>query len=187
MTSATHLLSLVDARAAHADEHRAARALDQERQLLTETTRYYHEAANGQAQIVYFAGMAVIGAVISAIAGVWLAIEWSTPVAALVAGAVGAIVSVVQRINEGHFDLRYDVGRPYAFFLGGLRPLIGGAFALAITFAFTSGILHLPLAAHDPDTDARLALLVIGFLAGFSERWAQDTLATAVRRSRACR
>ena len=101
------------------------------------------------------------------------------PVAALIAGALGAVVSVIQRINAGKFTLDYDVGRPYAFFLGGLRPLIGGAFAIAIAFAFTGGLLHLPVAAASAPTTAALALLVLSFLAGFSERWAQDTLAAA--------
>jgi hypothetical protein len=180
MTCASHLLSLVDARAAHADEQKTAQSLTQERDLLAQATSYYREAANGQAQIVYFGGMALAAVGISIVAGFWLAVDWATPLAALLAGAVGAVVSVIQRINAGHFDLRYDVGRPYALFLGGLRPLIGGAFAMAITFAFTSGLLHLPLSEHDRRTHERLALLVIGFLAGFSERWAQDTLATAL-------
>ena len=46
-------------------------------------------------------------------------------VAALVAGAVGAVVSVDPADQQRAFELDYDVGRPYAFFLGGLRPLIG--------------------------------------------------------------
>jgi hypothetical protein len=92
------------------------------------------------------------------------------------------VISVTQRINNGDFELDYDVGRPYAFFLGALRPLIGGTFALIIFFLFKSGISHLPVAAHNPadkETDPRLGILVVSFLAGFSERWAQDTLATA--------
>jgi hypothetical protein len=124
--------------------------------------------------------MATVAAVISAVAGIALAFGWMSGVAALIAGAIGAVVSVVQRINAGQFELDYDVGRPYAFFLGGLRPLIGGAFALAITFAFTSGLLHLPISAKDPEADHKLAVFVVGFLAGFSERWAQDTLTTAL-------
>ena len=180
MASAAHLLSLVDARAAHTDTAKAEAALEQERAALTEAEMYYREAANGQAQIVYFVGMAVVAIVLSVGAAIWLAIDWASPVAALVAGALGAVVSVIQRINAGKFQLDYDVGRPYALFLGGLRPLIGGAFALAISFAFTGGLLHLPVAAAESSNDRRLALLVVSFLAGFSERWAQDTLAAAV-------
>jgi hypothetical protein len=124
--------------------------------------------------------MALVVVVLSAIAAIWLSLKWAAPVAALVAGAIGALVSVVQRINSGQFDLDYDVGRPYALFLGGLRPLIGGAFAMVITFAFTGGLLHLPVAENETKPDRRLALLVLSFLAGFSERWAQDTLVAAV-------
>ena len=108
------------------------------------------------------------------------AISWAAPVAALIAGAIGAVVSVVQRINSGSFELDYDVGGPYIFFLGGLRPLIGGAFAVAISFAFDGGLLHLPVAASESTNDRRLALLVISFLAGFSERFAQDTLTSVM-------
>jgi hypothetical protein len=180
VSAAGHLLSLVDARAAHEDEAKTAEALQQECAQLDKADEYYRGAANGQAQIVYFAGMVSVAAVIAIAAGLSLAISWASPVAALIAGSIGAVVSVIQRINAGHFELDYDVGRPYAFFLGALRPLIGGAFALAIAFAFTSGILHLPLSSSDPGANKRLALLVISFVAGFSERWAQDTLAAAL-------
>jgi hypothetical protein len=118
--------------------------------------------------------------VLGAISAAWLAIHWSIPVAALIAGAAGAVVSVMQRINDGKFDLEYDVGGPYAFFLGGLRPLIGGAFGMAITFAVSGGLLHLPVSQGDKTIDQHLAYLVIAFLAGFSERWAQDTLTSVV-------
>ena len=85
----------------------------------------------------------------------------------------------MQRINAGQFDLEYDVGRPYAFFLGGLRPLIGGAFALVIAFAFKSGVLHLPLSKDRTTSEEQFALIVLGFISGFSERFAKDTLAAA--------
>ena len=183
--SAAHLLSLVDSSSGPADDDATAAALRRERAAIDKAAEYYRHAANGQAQIAYFAGMASVAAAISLIAGLALSIDYASSVAALIAGAIGAVVSVVQRINAGDFELEYDVGRPYAFFLGGLRPLIGGAFALAISFAFTSGITHLPLAPNDPDTNKRLAILVVAFLAGFSERWAQDTLATAVPKLKA--
>jgi hypothetical protein len=180
MASASHLMSLVDRRAADADLTANASSLAKEQLALEKAEKYYDEAANGQAQIVYFVGMAVVALVVGLVAAIWLSIEWASPVAALAAGAMGGVVSVVQRINAGKFALDYDVGRPYALFLGGLRPLIGGAFAMVISFAFTGGLLHLPVANGEPDGHRRLALLVVSFLAGFSERWAQDTLVAAV-------
>jgi hypothetical protein len=175
---AAHLLSLVDEGAAHADPAVSKAALDQELATLQEAEDYYCQAANGQAQIVYFAGMATVAGAIGVVGGIWLAFGWHPALAALIAGSAGAVISVVQRINSGQFALAYDVGNPYTFFLGGLRPLIGGALAIVISFAFTGGLLHLPLAADQPSS--RLALVVVAFGAGFSERWAQDTLATTL-------
>src|SRR4051795_5432319 len=177
---ATHLLSLVARRAGTEDEAQAAAALERERAAIDKVESYYCQAANGQAQLVYFGGIATVFLVIAGIAAVWLSVSWAAPVAALAAGAAGAVVSVMQRINSGKFELEYDVGGPYAFFLGGLRPLIGGAFAMAITFAFDGGLLHIPVAAGADTHDRRLAPLVLAFLAGFSERWAQDTLTSIV-------
>jgi hypothetical protein len=180
VSCATHLLSLVDRRAGTEDEAQAAAALERERAAIDKVEAYYCQAANGQAQLVYFGGIATVFLVIAGIAAAWLSISWAAPVAALVAGAAGGVVSVMQRINSGKFELEYDVGGPYAFFLGGLRPLIGGAFAIAITFTFDGGLLQLPVAAGADTHDRRLALLVLAFLAGFSERWAQDTLTSIV-------
>jgi len=180
MASAAHLLSLVDARAAHSDETKITAALEEERAELDKAEAYYCTAANGQAQIVYFVGMVFTAAFISLIAGICLTADWAgAEYAALIAGAVGAVISVVQRINAGQFDLEYDVGRPYAFFLGGLRPLIGGASALVIAFAFKSGVLHLPLRKGHTTSEEQFALIVLGFISGFSERFAKDTLAAA--------
>jgi hypothetical protein len=180
VSCAANLLSLVDARARAGDKTRTAAALKAEDAAIAKFEAYYHNAANGQAQLIYFAGIATVTIALGGIAAVWLSVSWASPVAALVAGALGALVSVIQRINSGKFELEYDVGGPYTFFLGGLRPLIGGVFAMAITFAFSSGLLQLPVSSQETSDHRHLALLVLAFLAGFSERWAQDTLTAVV-------
>lgn len=177
--SAGHLLSLVDTASSPAATAEVRIAVKEEQQALGRAERYYHQAANGQAEIVYVAGMAAVAVVVAAVAGLFLRFEWKVGVAALIAGAIGAVVSVIQRINAQSFHVDYDVGRPYAFFLGGLRPLIGAAFAIALAFAFDSGMLHLPIASTKTK-DEHLALVVVSFLAGFSERFAQDTLASVL-------
>jgi hypothetical protein len=177
---AANLLSLVDARARAGDKTKTAAALKDEDAAISKVEAYYHNAANGQAQLIYFAGIATVTIALGGIAAVWLSVSWASPVAALVAGALGAVVSVIQRINSGKFVLEYDVGCPYTFFLGGLRPLIGGVFAMAITFAFSGGLLQLPVGSQESTDHRHLALLVLAFLAGFSERWAQDTLTAVV-------
>ena len=179
VASAAHLLSLVDAHSNSADGAATSAALAKERAAIDKAEAYYREAANGQAQMVYFGGMVLVTFVLSLVATIWLTLSWATPVAALIAGAIGAVISVVQRITSGRFILETDVGG-YPFLLGGLRPLIGGVFAMAISFAFSGGLLHTPVAANETVDHRRLALLVIGFIAGFSERWAQDTLTSVV-------
>ncbi len=180
VSCASNLLSLVDKRARSGDDESTAEALNRERAAIAKVESYYCEAANGQAQLIYFGGIATVTLVIAAVATIWLSITWAAPVAALVAGALGAVVSVIQRINSGVFELEYDVGGPYTFFLGGLRPLLGGVFAMAITFAISGGLVHLPVDPQAHTDTRRFALLVLAFLAGFSERWAQDTLTSIV-------
>src|SRR3954465_12537029 len=180
VSCAAHLLSLVDTPAGAGDEARTAAAVDLERVQMKKVKDYYCDAANGQAQLIYFGGIATVMVAIAAVCTLWLSLTWATPIAALIAGAIGAVVSVVQRINSGSFELDYDVGGPYIFFLGGLRPLIGGAFAVAVSFAFDGGLLHAPVAAGESPDHRHLALIVISFLAGFSERFAQDTLTAAL-------
>jgi hypothetical protein len=179
MTSAAHLLSFVDTKAAH---DRTKAVLRQEKEALDATFGYYCDAANGQAQIVYFTAMAIVAAVLGVVA---LFGSWWMPLpgleserdfyACIAAGALGAVVSVIQRINSGHFNLTYDVGRPYVAFLGGLRPVLGAAFGLVLYFAVTSGLLTI-FDIPEAGSERLFTFLVVAFLAGFSERWAQDTL-----------
>ena len=180
MTSACHLLSLVDARGENPPQaHKAAVAA--ELRQLADVRRSYRESANGDAQLVYFAGMAVgIGALglLYATAGSLLdkeGVHASTIVGCLVAGALGAIVSVIARVNSGSFSLDADIARGYTLFLGSLRPWIGSIFGLLIYFAVTSNFIQIFKVPAD-DTDAFYFFCVLAFGAGFSERWAQDTL-----------
>jgi hypothetical protein len=181
MVSAGHLLSLVDGPSEHEAKGKKELALRLERRRLEKARAYYHQAANGQAQLFYFAGM-LVGALV--LASLSLLLSLTTQIhgvdnrdvlGSLTAGAVGAFVSVMARIGSGQFRLDYDVGRRYPIFLGGLRPLIGAIFGLALYFAVTSSLLDV-FKLPTNDNQRFYFLLVIAFLAGFSERWARDTL-----------
>ena len=181
MTSACHLLSLVDARGENPPQaHKAAVASEQ--RALAGLRRDYRDAANGDAQLVYFAGMA-IG--IALLALLYLSansilsgegVEERTVIGCLVAGAVGAVVSVIARINSGTFALDFDVARGYTLFLGALRPVIGSIFGLLAYFMLTSGFVDVFKLPEEGSLERFYFLCVIGFASGFSERWAQDTL-----------
>jgi len=181
MTAACHLLSLIDARGENPPQaHKAAVAAEQ--RALAELRRDYRDAANGDAQLVYFGGMAIgIGllAVLYIFANSVLrgeGVEERTIIGCLVAGALGAVVSVIARINSGTFALDFDVARGYTLFLGALRPVIGSIFGLLAYFMLTSGFVDVFKLPAEDTLQRFYFLCVIGFAAGFSERWAQDTL-----------
>lgn len=180
MTSPCHLLSLVDARGDNRP-HAQSAAVAAELRELAEVGRSYRESADADAQLVYFAGMAVgiaaLGLLYLATGSVLDAegIDAQTIVGCLVAGAVGAVVSVIARVNSGSFALDEDIARGYTLFLGSLRPWIGSIFGLLIYFAVTSNFVQIFQVPED-DTQAFYFYCVLAFAAGFSERWAQDTL-----------
>lgn len=180
MTSACHLLSLIDARGENPPQaHRAAVAV--EVRQLAALRRGYREAANGDAQLVYFAGMAIgVGLLgwLYVVANSLLqgeGVEGRTIIGCLVSGAIGAVVSVIARINSGTFALDFDVARGYTLFLGALRPVIGSIFGLLAYFMLTSGFVDV-FRVPDDEIQRFYFLCVVAFAAGFSERWAQDTL-----------
>ena len=181
--SAGHLLSLADPKVTEAQAADIReRELDAKKGMLKRCEEYYCDAANGQAQMIYFLGMAVVAmslSVFAFLAGYFAnlpGIDDRAFFGALIAGGLGAVVSVVARVNSGRFDLEYDVGFTYPFFLGGLRPLMGAIFGLAVFFAIDSGLLTIPKIA---DNDVFAGIILLAFVAGFSERWAKDTLAVA--------
>jgi len=180
MTSACHLLSVVDARS---DEHRGPlhkEAVIAEQREIAALRAYYRDAANGDAQLVYFLGMTVGIALLALpyLAAHKLALidVEQTIIGSIVAGALGATVSVIARINSGTFALDFDVARGYTLFLGGLRPFLGAVFGLLSYFMLTSGFVQAFELPASGTVERFYFLSVIAFAAGFSERWAQDTL-----------
>jgi hypothetical protein len=182
MASACHLLSLVDEPGAPSTDVARQKALASEQRDLDGTARYYREAANGDAQLVYFGGMALgIVFIVALCFGLSASpidvrgVAFTNVIGCLAAGALGAAVSVIARVNTGTFALDSDVARGYTRFLGALRPLIGAAFGLIMYFAITGNFLEV-FKVPGPTVPRFYFLCVVAFLAGFSERWAQDTL-----------
>ena len=92
---------------------------------------------------------------------------------AFLAGAVGSLVSVLQRLTSGRLTVDHEDGRWTLHLLGFVRPFLGGLFGLAL-FAFLKADI---VAGIDvPDADDPYFLAALGFLAGFSERFAKDAL-----------
>lgn len=94
--------------------------------------------------------------------------------ACAIAGMFGALVSVLTRISGSGLDLDYRAGRRMLHVVGFARPVLGAIFASALYFATVGGIVPLKAPADDA---VRFAFFIgIGFIAGFSERYAQDML-----------
>lgn len=182
----TYLLGLFNALATPGQitPDNATAALALQREELNRTERELARLAQRDAQIVYFGGM-LIGLVLTAIVGLlvtWILRHYEVSVharnevmGAFGGGALGAFVSVLSRMTGSSLRLNYRTGRFYLQLLGAFRPVIGVVMALALTFLILSGILDV----FNVPTDAggRFYFFgAVGFLAGFSERWAQDML-----------
>lgn len=149
------------------------------RKRLAETTEVYLSSAQRLAQRAYvngmFRGLGVSAAVLVAFAVVTALADFDAGwVATATAGAVGAVLSVLQRMAGGPLELKPEGEKETFQLLGALRPVIGALLGMA-SFVLVSGGL-VDLTSQDAGTDSTLYFAAIAFLAGFSERFAQDML-----------
>ena len=156
--------------------------LDAAAEEVAELRDEYVTAATRSAQIVYFWGM-LLGLVWLGVLGLLalpvlagLGIEkWALEsfYGCAVAGALGAMVSVVARMNASSFRVEYDVGRPTLRRLGAFRPFVGAVFGVVIYLALESHVMHIEVGAGKQQFPF---FAVWAFIAGFSERFVRDTL-----------
>lgn len=100
----------------------------------------------------------------------------SVPLVAGFAGGVGAGISVLFRLTRGRFVA--PEGPDFSIVVGGTtRPLVGAVFGLALYALAKSGIIPLDIPTNAADRTFFFAAL--GFVAGFSERFAEDSLNAA--------
>jgi hypothetical protein len=156
----------------------------------TQTEEVCDRAVQRVALMSYFVGMLIgvafftlLGCAIGLILGRWVNIhgfDLTIFLTTFVAGAVGAVVSVMSRMSSGNVVLDYETGRSYIRVVGAFRPLIGAIFGVALYFGLASGLIpaKLPLPSS---REFFFFYAFIAFLAGFSERWAQDMLVVGRR------
>jgi hypothetical protein len=155
---------------------------------LDQAEEFMLRCATRRAQSKYLKGMLLgtvaIGAVIAAVTAGLMATGELTRLGGQLllvatAGMVGAVVSVLWRMTSGSFrmnlpTLDHDMKGTDLRLMAALRPVIGLVFALGAT-AVVMGEL-IPLDQRDGTSQSAL-FAAIGFLAGFSERLAQDMFA----------
>jgi hypothetical protein len=83
------------------------------------------------------------------------------------AGALGSIVSILVRVKD--FSEIRILNPPALFWTGFFKPVIGATFALFVLCAFAAGLIDVTEGVNED-----FMLLTLGFIAGFSERFAPD-------------
>jgi hypothetical protein len=174
------LLGTLDANRAKAlaDEPLELETLQNE---IAEAERYYERAVQRQAQLEYFVGMLMALASAGVLIGVLAAIGVNPlghPLGvSLIAGGIGGVLSVMTRMTNGKLQVRAESGKWAIRTLGGIRPIVGAAFGAALYLLLAGGVIDFFQAPKTGDTTLFYAGLA--FLAGFSERFAQDAIAGA--------
>jgi hypothetical protein len=182
-----HLLGFFERETAP-DEKSEAQLVRVQRRKLAECEAYYHRAASKAGRIVYVSGMviglclvALLGAVIGLL--LWRAEVPDRDILLICygAGAIGALVSALSRmsrVEQGRFNIDFELGRPLMRRLGVFRPFLGAAIGVALYFLLASGLLDIEVAsANEPYYYGFAA-----FLAGFSERFATVILGAGEQR-----
>jgi hypothetical protein len=159
------------------------------RSQLEEAEEYYRQAAHREAHKQYFFGMLAGLALlipVGTIAGVALHVASISGLVlepilgALIAGGLGAVVSVMTRMTRGTLVLRFESGRFLLRLLGIFRPFMGAILGLALYLLLRGTILPVAI----PEEAEQLYFFAgIAFIAGFSERWAQDMLVVSENRA----
>jgi hypothetical protein len=156
----------------------------QQCKLLSDISNFIDQAAKREAKVVYVGGMG-FGIIALALLLGLTSIVWSISdgktsgvnrsilLGCAIVGAFGAIVSVLTQIR--HIEVNAEVGRGYVRLLGGMRPFIGAIFGAVLYIALGSGLVAAAKLPIDV-TKHFLFFLTFAFIAGFSERFARDTL-----------
>jgi hypothetical protein len=181
MAVASHVLGVIDRADGKVNDAQAAEIADEEDHELREIRDYYRRAGVRIGLTVYTQGM-VIGLLLMAFLValvvvplvLWGSVKWDSPLHEILisaaAGAVGAIVSVLQRMasEKSKFAVHYDLGKRILYMLGSNRPVLGVVFGVFTYFVLASGILG---TSPPSGTNPLYYYGSLAFVAGFSERF----------------
>ena len=184
--SMSFILGFAETKRAH-DTEATKKLVRAQTHQLKEIEQYYHRAKGRSGQIVYLGGtlfgvLPFLG--IALVAGIFRAFgaghaDVRTGAVCFAAGAVGALVSVTSRMSQRNAAIDPEFGRDTVRTLGMLRPFVGAVFGLMTYFALKSGLVSF-VGPNGGTTDTSLYFyVVLSFVAGFSERLAQDMLLRA--------
>jgi hypothetical protein len=185
MAVASHVLGVIDRAEGQVDDAQAKRIAVKENLELREIRDYYRRAGERIGLTVYTQGM-IIGlllmtflvALVVAPLVLWSSVTWEGNVnlheivLSAAAGAIGAFVSVLQRMAspKSKFAVHYDLGKRTLYMLGSYRPVLGAVFGVFTYFVLASEILG---TSKPAGTNPVYYYGALAFVAGFSERFTQ--------------
>lgn len=160
--------------------------VEEQRKELGHVEYFYKRTGNGQGKILFFWGMVLGLFALALVTAVTVVLTWPIDsldggpthwsevqlfVISVMAGALGAFLSVLQRMastDESKFTLDFEVGRANVRWLGIYRPFVGGVFGVATFLTLASGILQTE--SPEPGTDFAY-YGILAFFSGFFERF----------------
>jgi hypothetical protein len=175
----TMILGTLDSRTDHGKHEAFDHNPDDQRTIEKElecTEAYFVQSAQRTARLEYLIGM-IPGLLLAALA---TSLMWFLDLVprdlsiAFIGGALGALVSVMSRLTSGKLTLNHEYGKATLRILGGMRPFVGALFGGAL-YVLIAGAL-IPMEVPGNPDEQRFFFAGLGFLAGFSERWAQDMI-----------
>lgn len=185
----SYLLGFVERMGGRPSRKDTAAMIARHRLEIERLETYYDRAAKKAARLRYFGGMllglvvvAGLGALIPFVVELFGHLELDSNAArrfyaCFVAGAIGAMVSVMTRMRqEDGVRLDYEVGHLLIVMLGAFRPVLGAIFGVLAYFAIGSKVLPI---TPPPGATAFFYYALIAFVAGFSERFAHVILGSA--------
>ena len=193
LATAGHMLGFADEREGKRSRTEAARLVRRKRNELEKIEAYYHRAGEKIGRLVYFTGMLLGLALVAATAlAAGILGQFFTEInlmdettqnliVSYSMGAVGALMSVMTRMSSskvGVFTVDFEVGRGPLRSLGAFRPFIGATSALVIYFGMKADLFQILPASQQ---ESIYLFAVVGFIAGFSERWVNVIFGRAQR------
>ena len=139
----------------------------------------YRGTAKDYAETHYISGVAAgtvaIVAIAGALAAALSAVNHTIWLGALAGGAVGGLLSVLERYTRGKLQLQFESER--LWLKGATRPVVGALSGIALYVLIEAGFLPLSITATGPALG--LAFAGLGLVAGFSERLLKDVIEKA--------
>jgi hypothetical protein len=141
----------------------------------------YEAFAQRKARQDYFKGVGVGALLLIAVVGLGRLLgARDDPLGALLAGGGGALGSIISQATFGRVYRDRVAGGTWLTLTGLFRPVIGAIFGIVFYGLIRSSLL--PVKPPSDPTAALAFYCTIAFVAGFSHRWAQDTISAASHR-----